>query len=303
MGVFLEVLEWNIPSPAKQQLIIFIVVMVVLLVRVGALRKGVRTGDRSTWGHGAVTTLRPVRRSAAPAGLALGHLAVRAGRRAHAPRALGRQRRPLQPDLHLRRHRAVAHLADRLGRPGVPRPIRAGGRRGPGGRAPRELPAPHRRHALRRRGHGGGGHPGRAARPAHAGPLPRRDHAGLRHLHAERGDGDAVHHRARHQQDALHRIAQPRLHLHQPAQPVRPQPVVAALLRLVLAGRAAGVDLHRADLARPWGGPEVRRRPGQRADRSGHGYSDPSHQAAGLRALRVHGRLRRACASPSPPSP
>src|SRR6202044_1196366 len=58
MGVFLELLEWNIPSPAKQQLIIFVVVMVVLLVRVGALRKGVRTGDRSSWGHGAVTTLR-----------------------------------------------------------------------------------------------------------------------------------------------------------------------------------------------------------------------------------------------------
>ena len=58
MGVFLEVLEWNIPSPAKQQLVLFIVVMVVLLVRVGALRKGVRTGDRSSWGHGAVTTLR-----------------------------------------------------------------------------------------------------------------------------------------------------------------------------------------------------------------------------------------------------
>jgi ABC-type branched-subunit amino acid transport system permease subunit len=58
MGVFLEVLAWNIPSPAKQQLVIFVVVMVVLLVRVGALRKGVRTGDRSTWGHGAVTTLR-----------------------------------------------------------------------------------------------------------------------------------------------------------------------------------------------------------------------------------------------------
>ena len=31
MGVFLELSQWNIPSPAKQQLIIFIVVMVVLL--------------------------------------------------------------------------------------------------------------------------------------------------------------------------------------------------------------------------------------------------------------------------------
>jgi ABC-type branched-subunit amino acid transport system permease subunit len=58
MGVFLELLEWNVPSPAKQQLVLFIVVMVVLLVRVGALRKGVRTDERSTWGHGAVTTLR-----------------------------------------------------------------------------------------------------------------------------------------------------------------------------------------------------------------------------------------------------
>src|SRR6202020_506098 len=46
MGVFLELLEWNIPSPAKQQLIIFVVVMVVLLVRVGVdqLRRRVSTG-------------------------------------------------------------------------------------------------------------------------------------------------------------------------------------------------------------------------------------------------------------------
>jgi ABC-type branched-subunit amino acid transport system permease subunit len=58
MGVFLELLAWNVPSPAKQQLVIFIVVMLVLLIRVGALRKGARTGDRSTWAHGAVTTMR-----------------------------------------------------------------------------------------------------------------------------------------------------------------------------------------------------------------------------------------------------
>ncbi len=60
MGVFLELLAWNVPSPAKQQLVVFIVVMAVLLVRVGALRKGVRTGDRSTWQFGAVTTMRAV---------------------------------------------------------------------------------------------------------------------------------------------------------------------------------------------------------------------------------------------------
>jgi ABC-type branched-subunit amino acid transport system permease subunit len=58
MGVFLELLQWNVASPAKQQLIIFILVMVVLLIRVGALRKGARTGDRSTWEHGAATTVR-----------------------------------------------------------------------------------------------------------------------------------------------------------------------------------------------------------------------------------------------------
>ncbi len=58
MGLFLEILEWNVPSPAKQQFIIFVVVMVVLLVRVGALRKGARTGERSTWQHGAATTMR-----------------------------------------------------------------------------------------------------------------------------------------------------------------------------------------------------------------------------------------------------
>jgi ABC-type branched-subunit amino acid transport system permease subunit len=58
VGVFLELLRWNVASPAKQQLIIFILVMAVLLVRVGALRKGARTGDKSTWEHGAATTVR-----------------------------------------------------------------------------------------------------------------------------------------------------------------------------------------------------------------------------------------------------
>ncbi len=58
VGLFVEILEWNVPSTAKQQLILFVLVMAVLLIRVGALRKGARTGDRSTWSHGAVTTLR-----------------------------------------------------------------------------------------------------------------------------------------------------------------------------------------------------------------------------------------------------
>ncbi len=58
MGIFLELLQWNVSSTAKQQLIIFLVVMVVLLVRVGGLRRGARGGDRSTWEHGAATTVR-----------------------------------------------------------------------------------------------------------------------------------------------------------------------------------------------------------------------------------------------------
>jgi ABC-type branched-subunit amino acid transport system permease subunit len=58
VGVGLELLQWNVASPAKQQFIIFVVVMVVLLIRVGALRKGARTGDKSTWEHGAATTVR-----------------------------------------------------------------------------------------------------------------------------------------------------------------------------------------------------------------------------------------------------
>jgi ABC-type branched-subunit amino acid transport system permease subunit len=75
MGIFLEILQWNVPSPAKQQLVIFVVVMVVLLVRVGALRKGTRTGERSTWQHGAVATLRAgadqVRRRVSSTGIAV----------------------------------------------------------------------------------------------------------------------------------------------------------------------------------------------------------------------------------------
>ena len=41
MGLFIELLQWNVASPAKQQLILFVVVMAVLVIRVRALRKGV----------------------------------------------------------------------------------------------------------------------------------------------------------------------------------------------------------------------------------------------------------------------
>jgi ABC-type branched-subunit amino acid transport system permease subunit len=58
MGLFIELLQWNVASPAKQQLILFAIVLAVLLARVGALRKGTRTGERTTWQHGATTTVR-----------------------------------------------------------------------------------------------------------------------------------------------------------------------------------------------------------------------------------------------------
>jgi ABC-type branched-subunit amino acid transport system permease subunit len=57
MGVFVELLQWNVASPAQQQLVLFALVMGVLLVRVRALRKGTRTGERTTWQHGGATTV------------------------------------------------------------------------------------------------------------------------------------------------------------------------------------------------------------------------------------------------------
>ena len=293
MGVFLELLEWNVPSPAKQQFILFIVVMVVLVVRVGALRKGVRTGDRSTWQHGAATTLRAggdlLRRRVS----AHRYLAVHRGGGPLALRAVGRQRRPAQPDLHLLGRRAVAHDADRMGGPGLPGAVRPGRGGGPRRRPPGQLAPAARRHALRRGRDGAGRHPRGPAGPAHAGPLLGRHDPRLRHLHAERRPGHPVHHGARHRQDAVHGSAQPGLHGGQPAQPVRPQPGLAALLRVVLGGRADPVRPHGAGLARQGRGPPARGGARQRSRCGGHGDPDPAHQAAGLRALRLHRRLRR----------
>ncbi len=55
VGVLYELLQWNITSTANQQLVLFLVLLAVLLIRAGALRKGSRTGERSTWLHGAAT--------------------------------------------------------------------------------------------------------------------------------------------------------------------------------------------------------------------------------------------------------
>jgi ABC-type branched-subunit amino acid transport system permease subunit len=58
VGVLYELLQWNVSSTANQQLVLFIVLLVVLVIRVRALRKDSRSAERSTWQHGAATTVR-----------------------------------------------------------------------------------------------------------------------------------------------------------------------------------------------------------------------------------------------------
>jgi ABC-type branched-subunit amino acid transport system permease subunit len=58
VGVIYELLQWNFSSTATQELVLFAIVLLVLLVRVRALRKGSRTGERSNWQYGAATTVR-----------------------------------------------------------------------------------------------------------------------------------------------------------------------------------------------------------------------------------------------------
>ncbi len=60
VGIIQEILIWNIANPAVVEVVLFALLLVVLLVRVGALRKGARTEERSSWLQGAVT----IRRSA-----------------------------------------------------------------------------------------------------------------------------------------------------------------------------------------------------------------------------------------------
>jgi ABC-type branched-subunit amino acid transport system permease subunit len=55
VGVLYELLQWNISSTANQQLVLFMVLLVVLVIRVRALRKDSRSGERSTWQYGAMT--------------------------------------------------------------------------------------------------------------------------------------------------------------------------------------------------------------------------------------------------------
>jgi ABC-type branched-subunit amino acid transport system permease subunit len=58
MGLFLVLLQWNVTSVPQQQLILFALVLGVVLLRVGSLRKGIRIGERTTWSFGGATTVR-----------------------------------------------------------------------------------------------------------------------------------------------------------------------------------------------------------------------------------------------------
>jgi ABC-type branched-subunit amino acid transport system permease subunit len=53
IGVVQEVLLWNVTSQATVQLILFVLLLAVLLVRVGALQKGMRTTERASWSTSA----------------------------------------------------------------------------------------------------------------------------------------------------------------------------------------------------------------------------------------------------------
>ncbi len=79
VGIIYEVLSWNISSTASVQTIMFALLLVVLLVRVAALRKGARSEERSTWLHGATTVRRvtdPLRGRVGNAGIAATVLVV-----------------------------------------------------------------------------------------------------------------------------------------------------------------------------------------------------------------------------------
>jgi len=58
VGVVYEILVANLSSTASQQLVLFLLLIAVLLVRVGALQKGSRLEARSTWLEGAVAVRR-----------------------------------------------------------------------------------------------------------------------------------------------------------------------------------------------------------------------------------------------------
>jgi ABC-type branched-subunit amino acid transport system permease subunit len=73
VGVIQEVLVWNLNSTSQVDLILFLLVMAVLLVRIAALQTGPRREERSTWLEGSRSRRRdegPLRRRVGGAGVA-----------------------------------------------------------------------------------------------------------------------------------------------------------------------------------------------------------------------------------------
>lgn len=74
VGVIQEILVWNLSSTAQVDLVLFIIVMAVLLVRIAALQTGPRREDRSTWfenARGQLRTESPLRRRVGGIGVVL----------------------------------------------------------------------------------------------------------------------------------------------------------------------------------------------------------------------------------------
>ena len=155
VGVVQEILVWNLATTAQVDLVLFLIVSAVLLVRIAALQTGGRREERSNWLESTRGRLRdedPLRRRIGASGVGLVVLAaaLRTARDQHRPFV------PHVPDLHLRGHRPLTDRAHRLGRPGLARPIRTGRDRGalrlpPRLERPVDPPPP-----LRRHGHRGG---------------------------------------------------------------------------------------------------------------------------------------------------
>jgi ABC-type branched-subunit amino acid transport system permease subunit len=74
VGVIQEILVWNLSSTAQVDLVLFVIVMAVLLVRIAALQTGPRRDDRSTWfenARGQLRTESPLRRRVGGIGVVL----------------------------------------------------------------------------------------------------------------------------------------------------------------------------------------------------------------------------------------
>ena len=166
-----------------------------------------------------------------------------------------------------------------------------------GGSVPAHPAAP-----LRRRGDRPRVDARRAHRPAHPRPVPGREHARLRPVHADLGAGHVVLDRAAHAQDHLLGPARPPVHADLATHVVRAGPDVGARLRLVLARRAHPVGPHGAAVARPRHRPApdlgTRQRGGGRA-RPASRWCAPSSWPSPCRGSWP---ATPGCAWPSPPS-